>query len=151
MTGSDAERPAPVGIQVVFDASRPVQLARFWAEVLGYVEQPPPDGFESWAAFLDSVGWPADDRDSRAALVDPQGVRPRLFFQQVPEPKTAKNRVHLDVDAAPGATGEQRRTAVRRRADELVTLGATRLGEAEELGSFWIVLRDPEGNEFCLH
>jgi hypothetical protein len=153
LTGAEPSAAArPVQLQVVFDAARPVELARFWAEVLGYVADPPPPGFDSWDAFLDSVGWPTDQRDTRFALVDPDGVRPRLFFQQVPEGKTAKNRVHLDVDPVPGVPrGDDRRAAVRRRADELVALGATRLGEGDELGSFWIVLQDPEGNEFCVH
>jgi hypothetical protein len=68
-------------VQVTFDAHDPLTLARFWAAVLGYVDQPPPDGFDSWDAFLDSVGVPADQRDTRWAIVDPDGAGPRFFFQ----------------------------------------------------------------------
>lgn len=87
-----------VGFQVTFDAAEPERLGRFWGAVLGYVEQPPPDGFATWDAFLDSVGVPEDARDTMYAVVDPDGVRPRLLFQRVPESKSVKNRVHLDVN-----------------------------------------------------
>jgi hypothetical protein len=129
-------------VQVTFDAADPAGLARFWAVVLGYVEQPPPPGFETWDAFLDSVGVPADQRDTRAAIVDPDGAGPRFFFQKVPEGKTAKNRMHLDVDVGEDHLGA--------KVSELVALGATELDRFDEWGSSWVVMRDPEGNEFCL-
>jgi hypothetical protein len=140
-----------VAFQVTFDAADPLRLGRFWAQVLGYVDQPPPDGFDTWDAFLDSIGVPANQRDSRWAVVDPDGARPRLLFQKVPEGKIAKNRMHLDVNVGAGIadTGERRRI-VRARADELVGLGANELREADEHGEYWIVLHDPEGNEFCV-
>jgi hypothetical protein len=138
------------GFQVSFDAHDPKRLALFWAEVLGYVEQPPPDGFETWDAFLDSINWPADQRDTAYAVVDPGKRLPRLYFQKVPEGKAAKNRVHLDVNVGAGMSPEQQRIAVRERADALVALGATELRAADENGEFWIVLQDIEGNEFCL-
>ena len=62
----------------------------------------------------------------------------------------AKNRVHLDVNVAAGVSGDERPDVVRRRASELEALGATRVRELEENGSFWIVMLDPEGNEFCV-
>jgi hypothetical protein len=139
-----------VGVQVTFDAHEPEQLGRFWASTLGYIEQPPPDGFDSWAAFLDSINWPVDERDDFYAVVDPEKKGPRLYFQRVPEGKTAKNRVHLDVNVGAGLAGDERRSAVRRRADELVALGATEVREADERGEYWIVMQDLEGNEFCL-
>jgi Glyoxalase-like domain len=138
------------GFQVTFDAAEPQQLARFWAEVLGYIRQPPPGKFATWDEFLDSIGWPADERDGFDAIVDPDGKAPRLFFQRVPEGKTAKNRVHLDVNVGAGLEGDERRARVRARADEIVALGATELREATERGEYWIVLRDIEGNEFCV-
>jgi hypothetical protein len=139
-----------VNFQVTFDAADPERLGRFWAAVLGYVMQPPPDGFDSWDAFLDSVDWPADERDAMYAIVDPDGGLPRLLFQKVPEGKTAKNRVHLDVNTGAGLPHDERRSAVRARADEVVALGATELRAVEENGEYWIVLQDIEGNEFCL-
>ena len=139
-----------VGVQISFDAHDPQALGRFWAQVLGYVDQPPPVGFDSWDAFLESVGVPQGDRDKAWAVIDPEGVRPRLLFQKVPEGKTAKNRMHIDAKVAADVPADQRQEAVRTRAAELVELGATRLGEAAELGVFWIVMQDPEGNEFCV-
>ena len=138
------------GVQISFDAREPLALGRFWAQVLGYVDQPPPGAFDTWDEFLDSIGWPEDDRDSAWAIVDPDGVRPRLLFQRVPEDKSAKNRVHLDVKVAADVPAEQRPAAVRARAEELVGLGAHEVGEMSRLGEYWIVLHDPEGNEFCV-
>ncbi|MBX7267238.1 hypothetical protein KIF24_15265 [Micromonospora sp. Llam7] len=77
----------------------------------------------------------------------------RLFFQQVPEDKVAKNRVHLDVRAAAGLTGAERMAALQAECDRLVALGATqvrRVEPAPPLEAGFIVLTDPEGNEFCL-
>jgi hypothetical protein len=141
-----------VGVQVTFDAHDPQRLGRFWCEVLGYVEQPPPGGFDSWDAFLDSVELPADERDNAYAIVDPEGSRPRIYLQKVPEGKTAKNRMHLDVNVGAGLQGPERRAAVRNRADELVKLGATEVNEVEDprFGEYCVVLQDIEGNEFCL-
>ena len=136
--------------QVTFDAADPERLGEFWAKVLGYVMQPPPEGFDSWDAFLDSVNWPVDQRDAMYAIVDPEGVKPRLLFQKVPEGKTAKNRVHLDVNVGAGLQYDERKSAVRARADEIVALGATELRAADENGEYWIVMQDIEGNEFCV-
>jgi hypothetical protein len=136
--------------QVTFDAANPQRLGEFWAAVLGYVMQPPPEGFDSWDAFLDSVSWPADQRDAMYAIVDPEGSKPRLLFQKVPEGKTAKNRVHLDVNVGAGLPHDERKSAVRTRADEIAALGATELRTAEENGEYWIVMQDIDGNEFCV-
>jgi hypothetical protein len=129
-------------IQVTFDCADPARLAAFWASALGYVIQPPPEGFDSWPAFLTAIGVPESEWDTRSACVDPAGAGPRLFFQKVPEPKTAKNRVHLDVNAG--------RDRVDAEAERLVAEGATRVREVEEMGERWLVMADPEGNEFCL-
>jgi hypothetical protein len=90
------------GIQVVFDANDPERLAGFWASALGYVAQPPPEGFASWDDWARDAGIPEENWNDARALVDPDGAGPRLFFQRVPEAKTAKNRVHLDVDVGGG-------------------------------------------------
>ena len=141
-----------VGFQVTFDCADPAGLGKFWATALGYVEQPPPPGFESWDDFLESVAWPEDERDGMYAVVDPDGSRPRLLFQRVPEGKAAKNRMHLDVNVGGGRVVaiEERKTVIQAKVDELVPLGATVLRHAEENGEYWVVLQDPEGNEFCL-
>lgn len=136
--------------QVTFDADDPERLGGFWASALGYEAEKPPEGFSSWEAFLASIGVPEDKRSSAYAIVDPDGVKPRLFFQQVPEGKTVKNRVHLDVRATvglePDQTAERRDEEVRR----LESLGATRHDERTEMGLTWVVMTDPEGNEFCV-
>jgi hypothetical protein len=137
--------------QVVFDAADPARLAEFWAAALNYQVQPPPTGFASWEAFLEAEGVPREQWGSASAVVDPRGAGPRLFFQRVPEPKTAKNRVHLDLHAGggPGEAVEHQRRLVRTAVQRLEGLGATFVDEREELGVVWAVMRDPEGNEFC--
>jgi hypothetical protein len=140
-------------VQVTFDCADPAGLATFWAEALGYRLQGPPPGFESWEQALDAMGVPAERRGDASAVVDPDGAGPRLFFQRVPEGKQAKNRVHLDVRAAPGLAGEARMAALEQEAGRLVSHGATRLERHEPtppLGAGHIVMADPEGNEFCL-
>jgi Glyoxalase-like domain len=129
-------------VQVVFDCADPDRLARFWADALGYKIQDPPPGFDSWPAFLEAMNVPKDQWDRASAIVDPDEKGPRLFFQKVPEPKATKNRVHLDVNS--GEVG------VEAKVDELVAAGATRVGEHAEMGSHWVVMQDPEGNEFCV-
>jgi catechol 2,3-dioxygenase-like lactoylglutathione lyase family enzyme len=139
-------------VQVTFDCADPDALAGFWAEVLGYVVQPPPEPFGSWDEALDAWGVPADRRNDRSALVDPSGRGPRVFLQRVPEGKTAKNRVHLDVRAAPGLQGEERMAALEAACTRLTALGAVRVQRFEPDGvdAGHIVVQDPEGNEFCL-
>lgn len=77
-----------------------------------------------------------------AACRDPEGRLPRLLFQVVPEPKTVKNRVHLDIQVGP-----------ERRDDKVAALlaaGAERLWEGQQGPYSWVTLADPEGNEFCV-
>jgi hypothetical protein len=140
-------------IQVTIDCADPAHLAPFWAAALGYQVQGPPPGFASWDDALDAFNVPAERRNDASAVIDPAGTGPRIFFQRVPEAKQVKNRVHLDVRAAPGLAGTDRMTALAAQAERLVALGAVVLARYEpapplEFGH--IVLADPEGNEFCL-
>ncbi|WFE35830.1 VOC family protein [Micromonospora sp. WMMD975] len=140
-------------VQFTFDCADPATLAAFWAEALGYQVQGPPEGFDSWEQALTAFGVPVERHNDASAVVDPEGAGPRLFFQRVPEPKRDKNRVHLDVRAAPGLTGDARMAALEAAADRLVARGATRVGRHEPappLDAGHLVLADPEGNEFCL-
>lgn len=139
-------------VQVTFDCADPNALAGFWAEVLGYEYDPPPPGFDSWEQALDVWGVPEGHRNDRSAVSDPTAAGPRLFFQKVPEGKTAKNRVHLDVRAAPGLDGEDRMAALEAECTRLGALGATRMRREEPgpASAGHIVMQDPEGNEFCL-
>lgn len=139
-------------MQVVMDCADPARMAAFWAEALGYVEQPPPGDFDTWAEALTSMGVPEEDHGRAGAIVDPDGVGPRVFFQGVPEGKVTKNRVHLDVfvDLLPDAPDEQRHAAQDAEVARLVGLGATKLEEVLDMGFRHVVLQDPEGNEFCV-
>jgi hypothetical protein len=151
----------PRDFQVTFDAVDPLALSRFWAEALHYVVQPPPhravapgeDPFDAWAEFLEQAGVPAEQRDAASAVIDPEGMGPRVFFQKVPEPKTTKNRVHLDLRAAPGLEANERMAALEVECERLVALGTERLKRYEPdppMSAGFIVMADPEGNEFCL-
>jgi hypothetical protein len=140
-------------VQITFDCADPAGLAAFWAEALGYQVQDPPEGFESWDQALEAIGVPPESRNDASAVVDPEGSGPRLFFQRVPECKQAKNRVHVDVRAAPGLDRDARMAALEAEAERLVSHGAARLQRYEPappLGAGHIVMADPEGNEFCL-
>ena len=138
--------------QVTFDCADPDRLADFWAGVLGYKKQDPPAGYDTWPAFLTAQGVPEDQWDTRSAIVDSEGRGARIFFQRVPEPKTVKNRVHLDVSVSggPSVPIEERRARIDGAVTRVVDLGATRVRGFDEGGECFVVMRDPEGNEFCL-
>lgn len=147
--------------QVTFDALDPRALSTFWRDALGYLHPGPPgvelpdgaDPLAAWDTFLADAGVPQDQRNSASALVDPDGVRPRIFFQQVPEAKSAKNRLHLDLRAAPGLEGKERMAVLEAECTRLVALGASRVRRFEPqppMSLGFIAMTDPEGNEFCL-
>lgn len=137
--------------QVTFDCANPERLAKFWSDALGYVLQPPPEGFNSWDEFAEANQIPKEKRGDIAAIIDPAGSGPRVLFLRVPEGKTVKNRVHLDVNVSTsGSDPEAGKTEVRSVAERLTELGATRLNEVDGRNDFWIVMQDPEGNEFCI-
>ncbi len=139
-------------IQVTFDCADPDRLATFWATALGYKKQDPPEGYATWDEALAAYGVPEERWNSASAVVDPDGRGPRIFFQQVPEPKTVKNRVHLDVNIGgdAGTPSDVRRQRVDAEVERLIQAGAVRLHSAEQHGEYWVVMQDPEGNEFCL-
>ncbi|MBM9432567.1 VOC family protein [Flaviflexus equikiangi] len=141
-----------MNIQLSFDAVDPRRLADFWAYALHYRRDDPPDGFASWQDYLAAEGIPEDEWNSGDAIVPIGEEGPRIYFQRVPEEKTAKNRLHLDIVAAPGLRGEKHMAVLEARADELESRGAIRIKrfEPNESGQGWIVMEDPEGNEFCV-
>ena len=129
------EAVAGTGIQVVFDWADPDTLARFWAEAIGYQLQDPPTGDGSWAHWAREHGIP-QERWNDASAVDPDNRGPRPYFQRVPEAKTTKNRLHLDLNAS-GAHGTplaERRRRVDAEVERLMGAGATRLGTLEGAG-----------------
>lgn len=145
--------------QVTVDCADPDRLARFWAAALHYQLQEPPDGFDTWADYWRSRGLPEEevgDAIGYDAIVDPSGTGPRMWFQQVPEKKSVKNRLHLDLDVTNRRSGtlEVRRELIDTEAARLVALGATISRVAgPEIGIadyYAITLLDPEGNEFCI-
>jgi hypothetical protein len=84
--------------QLVIDCADPDKLARFWAEALGYVFEPPPEGFATWDDYWRDFGLGEDDLGiGEDSIVDPDGHGPRIWCQIVPEGKTIKNRLHLDI------------------------------------------------------
>ena len=145
--------------QLTIDANDPARLARFWAPLLGYVPEPPPDGFDSWLAWYQSVvpeeelGGDPDDYVDR--LVDPSGRGPKIWFQPVPERKAGKNRLHFDIYIADrSAPMEEIIATVDAKVAELVALGATvdhpNRVDTPSLQRYGVVMHDPEGNEFCV-
>lgn len=134
---------------ITFDCANPRELSHFWADVFGYPHAAWPDDLKQ--QLLDG-GLTEADLENKSVAEDPEGNGPRLFFQRVPEGKSVKNRVHLDVNAAPGrrSTREERQA----EADRLVALGATILVDCDQNWGAWpeqhFVMQDPEGNEFCI-
>ena len=141
--------------QVTFDANDPALLAGFWTLALGYEIQPPPPGFADWDEWAAAMEIPEEKWNDARALVDPEGEGPRVFIQKVPEGKTAKNRVHLDVSVSDRTTViDERRAQVEAHVARLLEAGGTRFAtfdKAEAWGDeYWVVMQDPEGNEFCV-
>lgn len=144
--------------QLVIDCADPGALVLFWADALGYVPEPAPDGFETWNAYWLSRGLPEAEldveRDSCDSIVDPAGTGPRIWFQMVPEGKEVKNRLHLDIRAGGDRDLplETRRERIEAEAERLVGTGGTRVRVLQGVvGHYAVLMTDPEGNEFCLH
>jgi hypothetical protein len=139
-------------VQVVIDCSDPHVLADWWAEAIGWVVEPSDEDFIR-RMVAEGYGTEGDTTTHRGVLVwregaairHPEGLesgRPRILFQLVPEPKTVKNRVHLDIRI--GAENREQELA------RLVAAGATELHRGRQGPSTWITITDPEGNELCL-
>ncbi|NJP69431.1 VOC family protein [Streptomyces sp. C1-2] len=135
-------------IDLTLDCADAALLGAFWRTALGYVDEPPPAPFTTREAWLAQFDLPEDDTEDDAVwLCDPEGVGPRLSILTVPEPKTAKNRLHIDI-RVPGHGGPAERWArIRAEAERLVAAGGAVLTEVEE---HHVVMADPEGNEFCV-
>lgn len=142
-----------VDFGITVDCTSPATVAPFWALALGYREAPPPPGWTTWQQFLTDHEVPEAEWDDGAVIQPVEGPGPSISFLKVPEPKTVKNRVHLDVKVSGGRAVDQdvRSARIRTKAAELVAAGATLLRE-EHIGDHLdhLVMADPEGNEFCI-
>ena len=151
----------PVRFQIVIDCKDPAPLARFWAAALGYVLEPPPEGFATWDDWRRGVGLPDSYLGVGVdSIIDPRGEGPRIWFNAGAEAKVVKNRLHFDVHASGGsstvgrdvplATRKERVDAEARR---LAMLGATITGAltAEGMDHYAMGMKDPEGNEFDIN
>jgi hypothetical protein len=136
-------------VQIAIDCSSPHELADWWAEALGWEVEPQDETFirkmideghaseEHTVRHRGALKW-----RSATAIRSPDPGRPRILFQAVPEPKTVKNRQHLDVHVG----ADQREAEVAR----LVGMGAKELWRERQGPYEWATLADPEGNEFCV-
>ena len=142
--------------QLVIDCADADVMVRFWAAALGYVPEPPPEGFGTWDDFRRDIGLPEEYLGSDAdSIIDPDGRGPRIWFHVLPDVKTVKNRLHLDIYVSGGRALpiETRRQRVEAEAQRLCELGATRTMAltAEGLDHYAVGMRDPEGNEFDIN
>ena len=135
-------------LQIAIDCSDPTRLAAFWAEVLSYTPVDPPSGHESWAEF--SASEAHEPGEQWMMIADPDGKGPTVLFHRVPEAKIGKNRLHLDVWPPRSDAEADVRKVVETKVAQLVQLGATRLRTRDDDGEFYVVMQDPEGNEFCV-
>ena len=138
---------------LTFDCADVAAMVAFWRTALGYVDPAPPEGWDTWEDWLRDQDVPEEEWDDGAALDDPDGVLPDISFLRVPEGKTAKNRVHLDLQVSGGRHLDQglRRERIEAEVDRLVAAGATVLHRHERDGVLdHVVIADPEGNEVCI-
>jgi hypothetical protein len=151
----------PVGFQLVIDCKDPELLARFWAAALGYVLEPPPEGFATWDDWRRDSGFPDSELGIGAdSIVDPRGDGPRIWFRVEPDAKVVKNRLHLDVHVSGGRSVVERllplairRERVDAEARRLTDLGATFTGALGDgsMDHYAVGMKDPEGNEFDIN
>ncbi|MGC9379545.1 VOC family protein [Streptomyces sp. MH13] len=158
MTSTPGTPPAPLHFKIVVDAAAPHAQADFWAAALHYEVEDNSALIEKLLGFgavpaeltveshgrrawrdLAAVRHPDDPYQEESGT----GLGRRLLFQRVPEGKTGKNRIHLDLHPGEGSREEE--------AARLEALGASVLRQVKEPGGEWVVMADPEGNEFCVH
>jgi catechol 2,3-dioxygenase-like lactoylglutathione lyase family enzyme len=146
-----------MAMQLTIDCSDPQRMVAFWAEALGYVPEPPPSGHATWRAYWAVLGVPEEELPAGAgdvpeSIIDPAERGPRVWFQQVPEPKVAKNRWHFDLKVGGGhdVPLDVRKQRVNAMVERLVEAGATVLQIKDEpnSGHYAAAMQDPEGNEF---
>ena len=145
-----------VRYQLVVDCADPELMVRFWAAALGYEVEPPPPGFATWDDWRRDIGLPESYLGTGAdSIIDPAGGGPRIWFHALPDTKTVKNRLHLDIHASGGRDLplEARRQRVDAEARRLCEIGATQtvVMATEGVDHYAVGMRDPEGNEFDIN
>jgi hypothetical protein len=138
---------------LTIDCRDPGTVARFWAVALGYVERPPPAGWDSWAAWFRHFDVPEEDWGDVATLCDPDGVLAPISLLRVPERKVVKNRIHLDLQVSGGRAEPDhvRRPRIEAMVAALTAAGGTVLAAYEHDGVLdHVTMADPEGNELCI-
>lgn len=140
-------------IQITFACEDPGRLAEFWAGALGYLVQPPPDGYETWDEFAIEAGIAEENWGDIAAVVDPDGPGPRLLFERWNAGAPAK-KVHVDINSVghtPGESDEDRWARLRAERARLERIGAVFGKESTgTAGETFIEMYDPEGNWLCI-
>ena len=136
--------------QLTFDCADPKRLGKFYGAALHYEDDKVPDGFATMEEWLKSAGVPEEEWGDAWAIVDPKGVRPRIWFHKMGTPKPEKNRLHLDmyVEIKRPATLAERKARVDPEVERVVALGATVQERVEEGDYYFVTCLDPEGNEF---
>ncbi|HJR18570.1 MAG TPA: VOC family protein [Actinomycetota bacterium] len=137
--------------EVTFDATNSKTLAAFWMEALGYEPMGPPTGYDSWEEWRIKMELSVEEMDEGASIAAPDGSR-YITFLNVPEPKTAKNRMHLDLDVLPDRRAPvlEQKAIMDAEVERLEKLGATKLYDTLVGDHYRVTMADPEGNEFCL-
>ena len=145
----------PLSIQIVIDCAHPHPLADWWAETLGWSVEPQDESFirsmidKGFATEAETISHNGSLVWASATAVRPAGEaasgQPRILFQQVPEPKTAKNRIHVDLRHDRDSDFDL--VAFR---ESLLERGATEVGGGQQGPHQWVTMADPEGNEFCV-
>ena len=130
--------------QITVDCLDADRMARFWATALGYRLETPPPGYLSWQDFLRANQIPVPETGSISAIVDPDGGGPRLLFLRGSEHRPLVHRFSFDLRAG---GGDDAKLALVERLEEA---GATMLRRVDGYGDWWVVMSDPEGNEFCV-
>lgn len=142
-------------LQIVIDCTDPDAVSMFWLSALRGYDYPgsdpnrppgsPPPGFRTWEAWADAQGIPEDQRYDQRTIIDTVRERPDIHFVAVPEKKTVKNRLHLDLHVTAGASPDEARAVQDAEVERLIALGATLVERRE-----YAVMRDVEGKEFCV-
>lgn len=144
-------------LQLTVDCRQPGRLVEFWQPLLGYEVPPPPAPHDTWRDYYLSLGDAPEtiDGDGRDRLRPPGGQNGiQIWFQTVPEPKTSKNRLHLDLRVSDGRkmSKSERRAAIESAVCDIAERGGQLVAWYDDQGNDHVhaTVQDPEGNEFCV-